>query len=340
VLVFCDIGRAVALASIPIAYAFDVLSYAQLLVVVFLTGTMTVFFDVSYQSILPSIVGREQLADGNAKLEISRSAAQLAGPALGGFLIQWFRAAFAIVADAISFLFSGFFIFGIRAQEPPAATVEETAGRLRTLTREVKEGLRYVLGHRVLRLVAGSTGTSNFFSSMLMAVFLVYAKRELNYSAGAIGLIFALSNVGVLVAAVLARRITARIRLGPAIFLGMTVGALAMLLIPLAPTDNAYPFFVGAFLLFGFGGTLFNIDQVSLRQAITPDRMQGRMNASMRFMVWGTMPFGALLGGVLGTTLGLRQTLLIASIGGLLAIPWLAFRPLLELKEIPAIDHA
>jgi len=113
-----------------------------------------------------------------------------------------------------------------------------------------------------------------------------------------------------------------------------------MLLIPLAPTNNAYPFFVGAFLLFGFGGTLFNIDQVSLRQAITPDRMQGRMNASMRFMVWGTMPFGALLGGVLGTTLGLRQTLLIASIGGLLAIPWLAFRPLLELKEIPAIDHA
>jgi MFS family permease len=340
VLVFCDIGRAVALASIPIAYAFDVLSYAQLLVVVFLTGSMTVFFDVAYQSILPSIVGREQLADGNAKLEISRSAAQLAGPALGGFLIQWFRAAFAIVADAVSFLFSGFFIFGIRAKEPPAATADETAGRLRTLAREVKEGLHYVLGDRVLRLVAGSTATANLFGSMMLAVFLVYAKRELGYSAGAIGLIFALGNVGVLVAALLAQRITARIRLGPAILIGMTVGQLGMLIIPLAPTTHAYAWFVGAFVLFGFGGTLYNIDQVSLRQAITPDRMQGRMNASMRFMVWGTMPIGALLGGILGTALGLRQTLLVAGIGALVAIPWLILRQVLELKEIPAIDHA
>ena len=193
-----------------------------------------------------------------------------------------------------------------------------------------------MLGLRVLRLIAGSTATSNLFGSMTLAVFLVYTKRELDYSAGAIGLIFALSNVGVLVAALLAQRITRRIRLGPAILIGMVVAEIGLLIIPLAPTDSAYPWFVFAFLLFGFGGTLYNIDQVSLRQAITPDRMQGRMNASMRFMVWGTMPFGALIGGVLGTALGLQETLLVAGIGSLLAIPWLLIRPVLELKEIPA----
>jgi MFS family permease len=335
VLVFCDLGRAVALASVPIAYAFDVLTYPQLLAVVFTTGTLTVFFDVAYQSILPALVERDQLADGNAKLEISRSAAQLAGPGVGGVLVQWIGAATAVVADAVSFVLSAAFIFGIRAPEPPVERLEETSGRLRSLGREIKEGLRYVLGHRVLRLIAGSTATANLFGSMSLAVFLLYANRERGYSPGVIGLVFSLSNLGVLVAALTAGRLTRAIRLGPAIATGMIVSAIGLLMIGLAPTTHALAWFVAAYLLFGFGGTLYNIDQVSLRQAITPDRMQGRMNASMRFMVWGTMPIGSLLGGVLGTVLGLRPTLVVAGVFGILAIPWLLAKPVRELREIP-----
>jgi MFS family permease len=335
VLMTADVGRALALASVPIAYAFDALSYAQLVVVVFVTGSLTVFFDVAYQSILPALVEREQLADGNAKLEVSRSAAQTAGPGIAGFLIELMGAATAVAVDAASFVMSALFIRSIRASEPPIEPVDADDRGLRRLVREIREGLRYVLGHRTLRLIAGSTATSNFFSSMSMAVFLLYAVRERGYSAGVVGLIFAIGNVGALVGAVVAQRLTRAVRLGPAIVLGMLLGSVGMLILGLAPVSHAAVYYVGAWLLFGFGGVLYNIDQVSLRQAITPPRMQGRMNASMRFMVWGTMPFGSLAGGALGTALGLRPTLVVAGIGGLTAVVWLLGRPVLSLIEIP-----
>jgi MFS family permease len=335
VLVTCDIGRALVLATVPLAYAFGNLSYAQLLAVVFLTGSMTVFFDVAYMSILPALVDRDQLTDGNAKLEISRSAAQTAGPGIGGLLIQWLGAATAVLADATSFLASAVLIRGIRATEPPIEPADPNEHRLRALAREIREGLHYVLGHRVLRMVAGSTATSNFFSTMSLAVFLLYAVRELHYHAGFVGLVFTIGNVGVLAGAVLTERITRAFRLGPTIMLGMLLSSIAMLLLGLAPTQHAAIYFVIAWLGFGLGGTVYNINQVSLRQAITPPRLQGRMNASMRFMVWGTMPFGSLAGGVLGTAIGLRPTLIVAGIGGLAAVPWVLAKPVLGLHAIP-----
>ena len=340
VLVTADTGRALALASIPAAYAFDVLTYGQLVCVVFVTGTLTVFFDVAYQSILPALVERDQLADGNAKLEISRSAAQTAGPGIAGFLIQLIGAATAVIVDAASFVVSALFIRNIRAKELPIDPVDDTEGRLRTLGREIREGLHYVLGHRVLRMIAGSTATSNFFSSMSMAVFLLYAVRERGYSAGIVGLIFAIGNLGAIVAAITVERITVVTKLGPAIILGMLLSQVGLLLLGIAPTAHAAAYFVVAWVLFGFGGVLYNIDQVSLRQAITPHRMQGRMNASMRFMVWGTMPFGSLAGGVLGTAIGLRPTLLVAGVCGMLAVLWLLVRPVRSLVAIPSVQVA
>ncbi len=338
ILIWCDIGRAVALASVPIASAMGHLGYAQLVIVVFITGSLTVFFDVAYQSILPAIVERDQLTDGNSKLEISRSSAQTLGPGLGGLLVQWVGAATAVTADAASFVASALLIRGIRTKEPPIIAADETKSRLRALGGEIREGLGYVLHHRVLRMIAGSTATSNFFSSMTMAVYLLYAVRERHYSAGVIGLVFTLGNIGALVAAVFTERITRVLRLGPAIMIGMLVSCGAGLLIGLAPTEHALIYFVIAWLLFGFGGTLYNIDQVSLRQAITPPRMLGRMNASMRFMVWGTMPFGSLAGAVLGSRIGLRPTLIVAGIGGLFAVGWVLTRPVLSLKEIPSAE--
>src|SRR5262249_22669025 len=161
--------------------------------------------------------------------------------------------------------------------------------------------------------IAGSTATSNFFSNITLAVFLLYAVRALGYSAGIVGLVFAIGNVGALVGAFVVHRITRATRLGPAIILGMTIAAFASLMFAIAPADYAIPFFIAGWLMFGFGGVVYNIDQVSLRQAITPPRLQGRMNASMRFMVWGTMPFGSIAGGVLGTLIGLRPTLWVGA---------------------------
>jgi MFS family permease len=338
VLMLCDIGRAIALLTIPIAYWFDVLTYGQLCVVVFLTGSMTVFFDVAYQSYLPALVARDQLADGNAKLEVSRSAAAIAGPGIGGLLIQAIGAAAATFADAVSFIVSALFLRGIKKVEPPITAPDRDTHPLRALGREIKDGLRFVLGHRVLRLIAGCTATGNFFMNVLMAVFLLYAVRELDYSAGIVGLIYTLGNVGTIVAALVAARITRRILLGPAIIFGSAPCSLPMLLVPLAPAAVALPFFIAAWVGFGFGSTLYNIDQVSLRQAITPHDMLGRMNASMRFMVWGTMPFGALAGGVLGTLIGLHATLWIGAIGSLLSVPWVLAKPVRELRVIPSAE--
>jgi MFS family permease len=338
VLVWSDIGRALALASLPVAHAFDVLSLGQLLVVVFVTGTLTVFFDVAYQSYLPVLVERDQLSDGNAKLEVSRSAAQIVGPGLGGLLVQLVGAVTAVAADAVSFVFSAIAIRGIRAHETVEGMehpVEEELGQIRRIGREIKEGLAYVLGHRYLRPIAACTATSNLFSSMTQAVFLLYAVREIGYSAGVVGLIFVIANVGILLAATMSARITAAIGLGRAIWISIALGGFGGLLYALAPPDAAFAFFVAGSLLFAATGTLYNIDQVSLRQAITPHRLQGRMNASMRFMVWGTMPFGALAGGVLGSAIGLRETLFVAGLGGLTAFLWVYFSPVRTLQEIP-----
>ncbi len=188
-------------------------------------------------------------------------------------------------------------------------------------------------------MVAGSTATSNFFSSMATAVYLLYAVRERHYSPGLIGVVFTLGNISVLAGAVTAARVTRALRLGPTIMLGMLLSSVGLLVLGLAPTRHAVVYFVIAWLLFGYGGTIYNIDQVSLRQAITPHRMLGRMNASMRFMVWGTMPFGSLAGGALGTAIGLRPTMLVAGIGGMVAVLWVLSRPVLALREIPSPEE-
>jgi MFS family permease len=337
VLVWSDIGRAVALITVPVAHYFGWLTLGQLLAVVFVTGTLTVFFDVAYMSYLPALVERDQLADGNAKLEISRSAAQIAGPGLGGLLVQLIGAATAVVADALSFVVSAVSIRGIRAKEPPPLPQSsDELGRIRRIGREVREGLAYVFRHRYLRSIAASTATSNFFSSMIQAVFLLYAVRELKYSAGLVGLVYVLGNLGTLVTAPASARITRAVGLGRAIWGSMFFCGIGGLLLGLAPRSSAFGWFVVAWMLFSAFGTLYNIDQVSLRQAITPHRLQGRMNASMRFMVWGTMPFGSLAGGVLGTAIGLRPTLLVAGVGGMAAFLWLYLSPVRTLQEIPA----
>jgi MFS family permease len=334
ILIAGDFGRAALLATIPIAYVADVLTMTQLYVVGFLVGVCTVFFDVAYQSYLPSLVAREHILDGNSKLEVSRSTAQIGGPGLGGLLVEVFTAPYAILVDAVSFVSSGLFVLNIGKREErraPAATREERT----SLWTELKEGLRFVLGNPYLRAQAGCTATSNLFFSLGFSVYLVYVVRVLELSPGVIGILFSIGSVGSLLAAFTARRISGRFGIGPTTIAVTLLQGPAMLLIPLAPVDFPIPFLVVGGIALGFVIVVYNIVQVSYRQAICPERLQGRMNSVIRFIVWGTIPIGTLAGGALGTWIGLREALVIGAIGSGGSFLWILLSPQRNLRDMP-----
>jgi len=336
ILIAGDVVRALLLGSIPIAYVLDALTLGQLFVVGFLFGICTVFFDVAYQSYLPSLVERNQIIEGNSKLEITRSAAQIGGPGLGGVLIQVFTAPYAVLLDAVSFAASALAIFRIRAVEETPPTVERSDGKKPSMWTELKEGLRFVLSNPNLRAQAGCTSTSNFFSSVSFSIILVYAVRELDLSPGLIGFVFSLGALGGLAAALTATRISSRFGIGPTTIVMAAFFGPTMILYAVAPSGNAaVPLLVTAQLIFGFTVVVYNIVQVSYRQAICPPRLQGRMNSVMRFIVWGTIPLGTLTGGALASWIGLRETIVVGAIGGGSAVLWIVFSPQRHLRDMP-----
>ncbi len=335
VLIVGDFGRAVLYATVPIAYVADVLTLWQLYVVGFLVGVFQVFFDVAYQSYLPALVDRDQIIEGNSKFEISRSAAQISGPGLGGILVQILTAPYAVLVDAFSFLVSGLLILRIRKPEerPERSTID---GKKTSFWHEIKEGLRFVLGNPNLRAQAGCTATSNLFFSVGFSVYLVFAVRELGLSPGLIGLVFSVGAAGSLVAAFTATRISRRFGIGPTTIAVTILQAPAFLAVAFAPEGNgALPILIVSQLVLGYTLVTYNIVQVSYRQAICPARLQGRMNSAMRFIVWGTIPLGTLLGGALGTWLGLREAIAIGAIGSGLAFLWILLSPQRHLRDMP-----
>jgi MFS family permease len=330
ILVVADLGRAVLLATVPIAYALDALTIWQLYAVAFGVGVGTVFFDVAYQSYLPSLVRQDQLVEGNSKLEVSRSAAFVAGPGLAGVLVGALTAPYAILLDALSFLGSAGFLARIRTKEErPERAADAHLGR------ELVEGLRYLLGHRYWRPFAACTATSNFFSQVTFSIFLVYAVRELDLSPQLIGFSLVPVGIGGLAGAVLANRIATRFGVGPTIIGAAALFGPAGLLVPLAPTSAPLPFLALSFALLGVAGIVYNITGISLVQTLTPERLLGRLNASRRFIVWGTIPLGALTGGVLATAFGLRTTLVIGAVGACTCFLPILFSPLRTLRAMP-----
>jgi MFS family permease len=334
ILIVGDLGRALLLATIPLAYVFDALTLTQLYLVSFLVGILTVFFDVAYQSYLPYLVDREQLVEGNSKLQVSVSGAQGAGPAIGGGLIQALTAPYAVFADAFTFVASGAFSAAIKKREPLAARTEGEPRQ--SMWTDLKEGLAYVLRHPYLRPQAMCTSTSNFFGSMAFALLLVYAARVWDMSAGLVGVGVGLGSIGWLLGALTVGRLQARFGVGTTTLLAAALFGPPWLLIPFAPHSFPLPFLAGAIVIGGFGGVVYNITQVSLRQAITPERLQGRMNAVMRFLVWGSLPLGSLVGGALASTIGLRNTLIVSAVGATFAVLPIWFSPIRTLREIPA----
>ena len=334
ILVIGDLGRFAVLLTIPIAYVADVLTLWQLYAVAFLTGIFTVFFDVAYQSYLPSLVDREQIGEGNSKLEISRSTAQLAGPGFGGVLVELITAPYAVLVDAFSFLASGTLLLRIRKREEPLSNATGAEAK-RSLWPELKEGLRFVLGNPNLRAQAGCTATSNLFFSVTFSIYLVFLVREVELSPGVIGVLLSVGSVGSLIAAFTTTRISTRFGIGPTTIVITFLNLPAMLLIALAPVSFPIPFIVAGGVILGFVIVVYNITQVSYRQAICPPRLQGRMNSVMRFLVWGTIPIGTLVGGTLGSTIGLRETLVVGAIGSGSSFLWILLSPQRHLREMP-----
>ncbi len=339
ILVAADLGRAVLLATIPLAFLLNVLTIVQLYLVGAAVGVLTVFFDIAYQSYLPSLVDHEQIQEGNAKLEISRSGAQAVGPALAGILIGLIRAPFAVALDALSFLGSGVFIWWIRRPEPPPGRPVTDGSPRPGFRAEMAEGLHWVLGNPYLRRIAACTGSGNLFNSIAFAVILVFAVRTLGMTAAGIGIGFSIGSLGALLGALTANRISMRLGVGRTIVAFAAIGGPPVVLFGLAPEGTPQPVLVGLVALVGFVGgvsnVVYNVAQVSFRQAITPTRLQGRMNATMRWIVWGTMPIGGILGGLLGTFIGVRETILIGGIGASLAFLPVLLGPVRTIREMP-----
>jgi MFS family permease len=330
VLVTNDLVRAVALASLPLAWGMHALTLPQLFVVAAITGTATVFFDVAYQSYLPALVGKDQIVDGNGKLETSRAVAQVAGPGITGVLLRVLSAPVLIAVDAVSFLFSALFIGRIRT----ADVVPDRTAR-RPLRVEIAEGLAFVVRHPLLRRIVACTGTSNLFSAITYTLLVLYALRTLHLSQSTLGLVLSAGAVGGLLGAVVASPFARLVGEGRAIPLSV------LLLLPFAACAPLAVLGAPALLLaastFGFswGSVVYNVTQVSFRQRLCPPSLLGRMNASVRFLVFGTMPLGGLLGGVLGSWLGIVPALWIGAAGQVLAALPVTLSPLIGMRDLP-----
>lgn len=334
ILIAADVGRACVLASIPVTSTFGVLSLWNLYIVAFVAGVLTVFFEVAYQSYLPSLISREHLTEGNSRLELSRSVTQTVGPALAGALVQLLTAPIAIIADAVSFGISALSLGLISTREQTRLSNRAE----HAIWREIADGLRWVLGNPVLRSLTGCAGTFNLFSNAMGAVYVLYATRDLDLAPAVLGVLFAVFGPSSILGIMLARWAPRRLGLGTAITAAVLLFGTGDLLVPLAagPTILVIAMLAGARLLEGLSIPIYVVNSLSLRQAITPDSLQGRVNATARFVTWGTIPIGALLGGTLGGTIGLRSTLLVAVAGLLLSSLWLLLSPVRALREAHA----
>jgi MFS family permease len=270
------------------------------------------------------------LVEGNAKLEAVRAVSQTAGPTVAGVVIQALTAPVAVALDAASFAGSALLVAGIRRREDRPARSRDAH-----LRAEVMEGLRFVLGSRLLRTIAMSTGLSNLLSGVSYAMLIVLLARGLHLQANTIGVFFSIAAAGGLVGALVATRVGRRLGQGPTIWISQAACGLFGLALPLAQRGWLLWAVAFSYALGFVANVVYNVTQLSFRQGLTPEHLLGRMNATMRFLVWGTLPLGGLIGGVLGQLLGARPTLWVAAVGGLTPFLPLVFSALRTMRELP-----
>ena len=326
-----DLGRAALLATIPIAYAFDVLTFAQLYVVGFLVGTLSVLFFVSYNTLFVALVPRERYLEANSVLNGSRALSYVGGPSVGGLLVQALSAPGALVVDAVSFVASALALRSISPVEPPTETAER--GHL-------KAGIRYILGSPIVRASLLATATINFFNFVFWALFILYATRTLGVGPGALGLVLGAASVGGVIGSIVTGRISRWIGVGPAFVLGCVLFPAPLVLVPLAGGGHwrILAFLFAAEALSGFGVMILDITAGSIKAALVPDRLRARVTGAYMVVNYGVRPVGALLGGALGTWIGLRPTLWIATVGAIAGVLWLIGSPFLQLRDLPEAD--
>ena len=323
-----DLGRAALIATIPIAYAADALSMEHLYVVAFLTGTLTVVFSVASASLFTTLVRRDEYVEASSLLYGSRAFSFVAGPTVGGAIVQVFKAPVALVIDAVSYVVSAAFLASIRPRE---AEIDEAEGG------HVLAGLRYIRRTPVILAALGATATINFFNFMFWALFVLFVTRSLGVEPGALGLLLGAAAVGGLIGAVIAGRVSRRMGIGPAFVFGCVLFTVPLVLVPLAdgPHRVVLAMLFAAEFLSGLGVMILDIAAGSIFAAQIPEQLRARVSGAYGFVNNGIRPLGSLAGGALGTWIGLRPTLWIATLGALLGVLWLLPSPLPRLKELP-----
>ncbi|WP_410607248.1 MFS transporter [Amycolatopsis sp. lyj-109] len=328
VLIAADAGRAVLIASVPVAALFGVLGMAQLLVVVLAVGLLGVFFDVAHQTYVPRLVAPEQLPEANARLQTNRSMAAVAGPGLAGVLVQALGVAAALGADAVSYLWSALWLRRIETPDP------RPAPRERRLLREIGEGLRLVRGDRVLLAISAHGAVSSFFQSAHLAIVIVFLARDLGLSPWVIGALGTASLTGALTAGLTARRLGERIGQARALWGAAVLFGLAYQLYPFTGRGWALACYVLAGFFTSYSVIVLSVFGVSFQQAVTPPELLGRVNAISQTLVYGVVPLGSLLGGALAGAAGMRTTLHIAAAGVLASAAIMVWSPLRKLRDL------
>jgi len=335
VMIWADIGRALLIGTIPIAFIGSVLGMPQLYVVAFLTGTLAVLFDVAWNTIFVAVVPRERFVNAMALLNGSRSIASVAGPSIGGILVQVLGAPLAMLTDAISYLGSVAALRGVHAVEPP---VEPAEGHV---LRQVQVGVSFIARDSIMRPILLSAATINLFNFAFQALFILYATTELGVNPGVLGLTLGIGAVGGLIGAVVATRFGVRIGLGPAYAVGCVLFPASLLLVPMASPSMPMPIILlllglaefGA----GFGVMILDINVGGLMTARVPDRLRSRTAGSFRVVNYGVRPVGALLGGALGTAIGVHEAIWVSTIASMLGVLWLIGTRIPRQRDLPDV---
>lgn len=328
VMMAADLARTVLLTALPVAYLLDLHSMPLLYAVALLLGCARLFGDVADQSYLPTLIGKDTLIAGNSKLETVRSGAEFAGPGIAGFLVQLLGAAGTLAGQAVTSLVSVVLLGRIGAREEKP----EPAPR-RHLLRDIREGLGYVLGHRILRLIALNTAAVNLFLSAVMAIEVLFLTRTVGLPPAAVGWVLTTATIGSVLAATVADRVTRAVGAARLTWLSLLVTMPFGLLLPLADKDWRIGLFVLGSFVQSAGVTLYNICQVTYRQTVCPPHLLGRMTATMRFLVWGVLPLSGLLAGLLGELLGVRNALWLCAAALSVAPLVLLCSPLRRMRE-------
>jgi len=329
IMILADLGRSLTLLSIPVSALLYMLSLNLLYIVTLVAGILTVFFEITYQSYIPSLVEKKKIVEANSKLEATRATAQFAGPSVAGYAVPLLTAPIAVLGDTLGYLTSSLSLFAIQRPDPLPEVSQNSVWH------DIREGLVVVFGDRRLRAIAATTATLNLFGSAAQAMFQPYFYGELQMTVPQFGAAFGIGSLGGVLGALIATRVARRLGVGRSIILGAILSSFVYLLVYFATPSDAFVTVASVNFVSSVGVLIYNITQVSYRQALVPRDVQGRMNATMRTIVWGVIPLGSLMGGVFSVIIGVHQTvglmLLLSSLGFL----WAASSPVRRVREFP-----